>query len=706
MSPALAEQSGRDQLQMGSKYEKISDLNSGAFGFVHLCKNTVTGNKVAVKYISRGDEVFLTPQHLAIAMEFVPGGDLYDYVDDNPGESWVKLFDFGFSKNEELDSAPRSWVGTSTYLAPEQLDSGPCSWVGTNTYLAPQAIMSSNNHAIHPIQSVSMYPLACAPLQLDSAPRPCVGTNTYLAPKLDSAPRSWVGTNTYLAPKLDSAPRSWVGTNTYLAPEVIMSSGEATYDGKMADVWCLGVMLYAMLEGDYPFERPEDDADGNNTRKLQRLIMRILKAEYTTPVKASEDCADLLTKILVTDPTKRISIEGIKAHPWFCQDLSPRLSSLNTEISLGEGPDLSVCKQDISPRLSSLSTGISLSQGPELSLCKQDISPRLSSLNAGVGLGQGAELSVCKQTPEDIKKLSPEDIKKLVREAHVRLSRRSSETGEGMLGYRPSVEMDALIDKELKQPPPIRTTCTGKSTQKHGELGRQSSETGEGMLGYGPSVEMDALMDKELKQPPSETGAYPTRTTCTGRSMHMDQNRCSYRQRDHVHRQKHLRLGRQSSEAGEGMLGYTPYVEMDALTVPQEVHLHQQKHVNRSNWTLLFDEEFLDEFLDEEFLFDEEFLDEEFKQPPWTSAAYPRRVCEELSGKSLEVDKLKFKLSEDLVGHVLIRQLQAVGSERDCCFACNRCAMSSLGSSSRQQQLLQMSRVFIRQQQKAAAVTG
>ena len=39
------------------KYEKIKDLNAGAFGFVQLCREKDTGEKVAIKFMERGHKI-------------------------------------------------------------------------------------------------------------------------------------------------------------------------------------------------------------------------------------------------------------------------------------------------------------------------------------------------------------------------------------------------------------------------------------------------------------------------------------------------------------------------------------------------------------------------------------------------------------------------------------------------------------------------
>lgn len=131
--------------------------------------------------------------------------------------------------------------------------------------------------------------------------------------------------------KFQSAPASRVGTPAYLAPEVISNTRGKTYDGKIADIWSAGVMLYVMLAAAYPFERPEDKYDRH---KLQKLIQRIMAVKYNIPsrLKLSEECKDLLRRILVADPTKRITIKEIYAHPWFLKDLPAGVIYMNDRV--------------------------------------------------------------------------------------------------------------------------------------------------------------------------------------------------------------------------------------------------------------------------------------------------------------------------------------------------------------------------------------
>lgn len=129
-----------------------------------------------------------------------------------------------------------------------------------------------------------------------------------------------------------SAPGSRVGTPAYLAPEVVMATGGQTYDGKAADVWSCGVMLYAMLCACYPFGRPEDASLPADAR-LRAMLRRILAADAAlADLAVSPPCADLLAGMLVADPSRRLTLSQVQRHPWFLEDLPAGVAELNDRL--------------------------------------------------------------------------------------------------------------------------------------------------------------------------------------------------------------------------------------------------------------------------------------------------------------------------------------------------------------------------------------
>lgn len=96
------------------------------------------------------------------------------------------------------------------------------------------------------------------------------------------------------------------GSPCYAAPEMIAGK---KYQGLNSDIWSCGIILYAMSCGYLPFEDP-------NTNKLYK---KILNCDYLIPGFLSQQCKDLIKKILNTDPTTRFTIKDIKAHEWLNQ---------------------------------------------------------------------------------------------------------------------------------------------------------------------------------------------------------------------------------------------------------------------------------------------------------------------------------------------------------------------------------------------------
>ncbi|KAG1660341.1 hypothetical protein FOA52_014394 [Chlamydomonas sp. UWO 241] len=184
-------------------------------------------NDVAVKFIERGvrvdknvereilnhrmlnhpniisfKEVFLTPTHLGIVMEYAAGGELFERI--------VKAGRF-------LEDEARYFF--------QQLISGVyhchCSGVCHRDLKLENTLLDGSR-----------------------------------------APRLKICDFGYSKSALDSQPKSTVGTPAYIAPEVLQRK---EYNGPAADVWSCGVTLYVMLVGAYPFEDPADPKNFRKT---------------------------------------------------------------------------------------------------------------------------------------------------------------------------------------------------------------------------------------------------------------------------------------------------------------------------------------------------------------------------------------------------------------------------------------------------------
>ena len=94
------------------------------------------------------------------------------------------------------------------------------------------------------------------------------------------------------------------GSPCYASPEMVAGK---KYDGFKIDIWSCGIVLYAMLCGYLPFEDPDNEV----------LFKKILECKLDFPGYVNKLSIDLIEKILVTDPEKRITIPDIKMHPFY-----------------------------------------------------------------------------------------------------------------------------------------------------------------------------------------------------------------------------------------------------------------------------------------------------------------------------------------------------------------------------------------------------
>ncbi|KAK2749873.1 hypothetical protein FQN57_005289 [Myotisia sp. PD_48] len=95
------------------------------------------------------------------------------------------------------------------------------------------------------------------------------------------------------------------GSPAFLPPELcVVRHGDVS--GRAADVWSMGVTLYCMRYGRIPFQK----------EAIFDLYDSIRNDPVTCHGETDEDFKDLLYKILHKDPAQRITIPGLREHPW------------------------------------------------------------------------------------------------------------------------------------------------------------------------------------------------------------------------------------------------------------------------------------------------------------------------------------------------------------------------------------------------------
>ncbi|KAF9446682.1 Pkinase-domain-containing protein [Macrolepiota fuliginosa MF-IS2] len=93
------------------------------------------------------------------------------------------------------------------------------------------------------------------------------------------------------------------GSPHYASPEIV--NGEK-YQGNATDIWSCGVILFALLTGRLPF----DD------KNVRNLLAKVKTGRYDMPNWIDPLAKDLLTRMLLVDVKKRITIPEILSHPW------------------------------------------------------------------------------------------------------------------------------------------------------------------------------------------------------------------------------------------------------------------------------------------------------------------------------------------------------------------------------------------------------
>ncbi|CAG11191.1 unnamed protein product [Tetraodon nigroviridis] len=263
---------GADELY--KYYELYETIGSGGFAKVKLGRHILTGEKVAIKIMNKrdlGDDLprvkveieamkNLSHQHICrlyhvietstqifMVMEYCTGGELFDYIIAKDRLS-----------EEETRVFFRQIVSAMAYVHSQGY---------AHRDLKPENLLIDEDHNLKLID----FGLCAITKGLGYELMTCCGSPAYAAPEL--------------------------------------IQGKA-YIGSEADVWSMGVLLFALLCGYLPF-------DDDNCMILYRKITR---GKYDNPRWLSPGSILLLNQMMQVDPKRRLTVEQLLGHPWVIKD--------------------------------------------------------------------------------------------------------------------------------------------------------------------------------------------------------------------------------------------------------------------------------------------------------------------------------------------------------------------------------------------------
>ena len=112
----------------------------------------------------------------------------------------------------------------------------------------------------------------------------------------------------------DDMFNTFCGSPLYMAPELLLPSkgkSNKSYNSK-ADLWSIGIILYELLTGKIP----------SYSKTVSQLSHKLMNNDFKLPasIKVTKECRNLLDRLLIKDPVKRIEWNEFFNHAWFDRD--------------------------------------------------------------------------------------------------------------------------------------------------------------------------------------------------------------------------------------------------------------------------------------------------------------------------------------------------------------------------------------------------
>ncbi|EIW87421.1 snf 1 [Coniophora puteana RWD-64-598 SS2] len=264
------------------EYTVIQDIAEGTFGKVKMAIHTITGQRVAMKYISKR-VIALTRTKTRVQREV-------DYMRTLRHAHIIKLY--------EVISTPTDIIIVLEYAGGELFN-----YIVANGRMPEPRARRFFQQIISGIEFSHSLKI----VHRDLKPENVLLDDDLNVKIADFGLSNEIKDGDFL--------KTSCGSPNYAAPEVIRGG---LYTGPEIDVWSCGVILYVMLCGRLPFE----DED------VQTLFTKISQGSYHMPSYISPDAKGLINHMLAVDPVKRITVPEITQHPFYTTDLPRYLTPL------------------------------------------------------------------------------------------------------------------------------------------------------------------------------------------------------------------------------------------------------------------------------------------------------------------------------------------------------------------------------------------
>ncbi|KAK5584512.1 hypothetical protein RB653_006124 [Dictyostelium firmibasis] len=259
-------------MHVGS-YEVGKTLGNGTFGKVKLGTNICTKENVAIKFIKNNK---LTGKQKETCFREIDIMKLLDHP------NIVKLLDVVDKKEEEA----------TTYLIVEYVSGGELfDYIVAREYIKEKEARKFFRQMISAIE----YCHANLIVHRDLKPE-----NLLLDSNGDIKISDFGLSNNIQPGKL---LESFCGSPLYAAPEILKAE---KYLGPPVDIWSLGVIMYAVLCGNLPWEG-ESQAE---------ISFNSVHGNYEDPTHLSTEAVHILRRMIVPNPKDRATIQELKNHPW------------------------------------------------------------------------------------------------------------------------------------------------------------------------------------------------------------------------------------------------------------------------------------------------------------------------------------------------------------------------------------------------------